>query len=128
MDAHDGFPGPLYLTPRQFAALQRCLVTAGLLDDLYSPRKEQRRVVEPAREGGPRGAVYRTVRVYSPLEWAHRDAAAVARLRVPSEIRRRAWFGREAHRFQTAVMRRLRELREPGSDPHADEVHEVEAL
>jgi hypothetical protein len=128
LDAHDGFPGPLYLTPAQFVVLQRCLVAADLPADLYYPWEEQRRVVEPVKEPGPRGAVYRGVVAYSPRQWAHRDPATVAKLRVPGEAERRARFGRDAHRFQRAILRRMRELREPGRDPRSDEVHAVEAL
>ncbi len=125
MDAHDGFPGPLRVKPTQFALLQERLLAAGLPRDLYYPWNQERRVVEPVEMFG---GIMRGVRSYSPLQWAHRDPAKIAAIRVPSEEERRERFANESYQFQQALHRRLHELREPGKDWQSDEVRELEEL
>lgn len=125
MDAHDGFPGPLQLTPEQFAMVQEHLLEADLPRDLYFPLLEQREVVEPAESNG---GIVRQLHVYSPQEWAHRDAAAIAARRVPTEDERRRAFDRAYDAFKRALMLRLGELREPGARPEAEEVRDLEDL
>lgn len=125
MDAHDGFPGPLQLTPEQFAMVQEHLLEADLPRDLYFPLLEQREVVEPAESNG---GIVRQLHVYSPQQWAHRDAAAIAARRVPAEDERRRAFDRAYDAFKRALMLRLGELREPGARPEAEEVRDLEDL
>jgi hypothetical protein len=123
LDAHDGFPGPLQLTTDQFTTLQDRLEQAGFLRDLYYPVLQQREVVEPARS--PFGSVIRGLMLYSPRDWATRDAEAIAALEVPTEEQRRQRFAEALTNFRQQVLLRLVELREPG-DPYRFD--ETEAL
>lgn len=119
LDAHDGFPGPLHLTPEQFTILQDRLEQAGLPRDLYYPVLQQREVVEATRSHF--GAVVRGRMFYSPRQWAARDAEAIAALEVPTEEQRQQRFVEALWNFRRQVLLRLVELREPGSPDRFDE-------
>jgi len=125
MDAHDGFPGPLHLTPEQFALLQDRLHAADLPRDLYYPILDQREAIEPALMYG---GVVRQLRFFSPQQWAHRDVGALAAMAIPSDEARRDAFVEDCRRFLDALHRRQFELREPGQDLRGDELRELEEL
>jgi hypothetical protein len=116
------------LRRREFAQLQECLERDGLPRDLHFPMQERRYVLEPTRDVGHGGTVTRSWVLYTPRQWAHRDAAAIAGLKVPSEVARRRRFHAAVSRFAEAAWRRHWELREAGKDPRAAEYRELEAL
>jgi hypothetical protein len=119
LDAHDGFPGPVQLTPEQFTTLQDRLEQAGLPRDLYYQVLQQREVVESTQS--PFGAVVRGLMLYSPRQWETRDAQAIEALEVPTEEERQQRFADALTNFRRQVLLRLQELREPGSPDRFDE-------
>jgi hypothetical protein len=122
LDAHDGFPGPLQLTHDQFVTLQDRLEQAGLPRDLYYSVLKQHEIIEPIQS---HLGVVQGLRLYSPREWATRDAQAIAALDVPTEDERRQRFADALTNFRNAVLLRLQELYEPGAP---DGIEETEAL
>jgi hypothetical protein len=111
-DAHDGFPGPIYLRPGQLEELRAAWADAGLPADLYYPVAERRLIVEPQRVPW-HDAVLRASRYYSPRQWEHRDHAAIAALRVPTDEERRERLREASSEYGKALARRMRELAEP---------------
>lgn len=118
LDAHDGLPGKVRLSPTEFADLQRCWERHGLPQDLYYPAEEERTVVEPVEKYGGTVRMYRS---YSPLQWAHRDHAAIEAQPIPTEEQRRERFAEECDRFSQALMLRAFEALEPGPSRNLEE-------
>jgi hypothetical protein len=119
LDAHDGFPGSLFLLPDQFAELQDCWERYGLPRDLYYPSQERRVVVEPVERYG---GVFRVYQRYSPRRWANRDLAMIQAIRVPSDPERAESFIRSCEEFARRLLLRRFELSEPGRERDDDEI------
>ena len=125
LDQHDGIPGLLTLTSRQFSELRDYWEREDLPRDLYYAAGKQRTVIEKVEDGGE---VLLAERRYSPLRWKHRDVSAVDALRLPTEEERLRSFKHACLRFVRDLMSRDRQLREPGRRPNPEQLAEVEAL
>jgi hypothetical protein len=74
LDQHDGLPALLTLSASEFNGLQEFWRRADLPYDLYYPARDQRKGYEKIELGGE--AVW-VERIYSPLQWAHRNVSIV---------------------------------------------------
>jgi hypothetical protein len=124
LNAHDGFPGVLHLTPRQYASVRRAWRAHDLPEDLYYPASAQRAVVEPVEIPGL-GPARRLPRAYSPRAWERRDAAAVAAIHVPSEDERRASFAAACDAFHQAVMVRMQDFHQESTFRCSEEYEDL---
>jgi hypothetical protein len=125
LDASEGLPGIPVLTSGQFAALQACLVRAGLPADLYYPETQTHWAIEPVRRWG--GVVLARV-PYSPAARARRDATSLGEMRPPSEADRARAFSAACARFARVTDGRLRAVRAAGVAEDSEEVRDLKAI
>ena len=125
LDAHEGLPGLLELTPQQYAQLQSEWVAKGLPADLYYPETAGRPVVEPIQT---RLGIVRMSQWYSPLRWQRRDGAAIEALSVPTEQERLAAFEEACRSFLDALALRRVEMEEPGRTSDRELIRELDQV
>lgn len=113
IDQHDGIPGPMILTPQQFAHLQDEWQQNGLPRDLYYRQGEDIVGVEAVEIYGGRVRVHKR---YTPLQWRERQGIAIEELPVPTEEERAEALVAACAAFAAVLARRLYELMEPGRE------------
>ncbi len=121
-DQHDGIPGMLWLSKREFVQLRRRWKEAGLPDDIYYPVHKQHMVIEPTEQFN---TIVRARRTYSPRQWAVRESKRIESLDVPDEQMRLQDLIQGCDQFRKVLLRRLLELSEPGRPPDEREVDAI---
>jgi hypothetical protein len=107
----DGAPGPAALSQSEYAELQSEWRKAGLPDDLYVPATTIKVIAEQTPY---LGTTVIEQRAYTPRAFTQRQREKGYFAEVPSEETRETQFAAECERFHLAILRRVRELSEPG--------------